>query len=80
MSDVFGRIRAFFGVISRADTVEIAHNTCLAEDLPWEEPVSVTFEITSYQVMTKSDHKGGNVYIKINAQSGEVISAVLNPY
>ena len=42
--------------------------------------MSVTFEITSYQVMTKSDHKGGNVYIKINAQSGEVISAVLNPY
>jgi len=75
MNIVFARIRAFFGVISKVDAIEIARNTCIVKDLPWEEPVWVIFEVKYYKVTTNCDYKAGNVHIRIDAWSGEVLFA-----
>jgi len=65
--------------ISRDQALGFAKDACVAGGLAWEEPVVVSEGLKVFHVMTNAKHRGGNVNIRIDAQSGHVTSMVVAP-
>jgi hypothetical protein len=75
---VLATLRALLGIrigVSRADALRIAREHCEVQGWPWNEPVLVSLGLRCYSLFTNANYRGGNVTVRIDAESGTVLSA-----
>ena len=77
MSGLFARVLP--SKISASDAEAIARAECERREWPWEEPVEVRRRARTYRIWTNTEFRGGNVEIVVDASTGEVRRAWLNP-
>lgn len=58
--------------ISRSEALERARRHCEKDGLPWDEPVSLSLGLRTYEFMTASDGLGGNVFGEVDCETGDV--------
>lgn len=61
--------------LDRIEIMQIARRHSDEMGWPWDEPIVVHEGMLSTSVHTNADHKGGNVYIRINARTGRIAHA-----
>lgn len=66
-------------VISAEEAVHIARAAVADRGWAWREPVKVTETLRSYRFWTNTDYRGGNVFIHVDARTGEVTKLVVAP-
>ena len=52
--------------------IESAKQVCAERGWPWSEPVATRESLRDIRVWTNSGHRGGNVIIRIDIESGEL--------
>jgi hypothetical protein len=67
--------------ISKEQARTIAQNECKLRQWPFEEPVNIrlTFVKRRWAIYTAADSTGGNVWMYIDANTGQVLSAGFAP-
>ena len=61
--------------VSRAEALEIVRSECQRRGWPCMEPVHIREGIRRYEVMTNAGMLGGNVFMRIDTQTGKVLGA-----
>lgn len=78
-----GLLRRLLGLpsrgLSRGEVLDIARRECASRGWSFDEPVRVHGGIRRYVVWTRSDWKGGNAVIVIDARDGRVLEATVTP-
>jgi hypothetical protein len=57
-------------MVGREQAVELARAEVERNGLPWLEPVTVNWGPFSYEVLTNTSLRGGNVIVRVNRRSG----------
>lgn len=55
--------------LQSSELMDIARRHCSGMGWPWAEPILIKEGLLSTSVHTNADHKGGNIYLRINARS-----------
>jgi hypothetical protein len=63
--------------VSRDRALDIARHYCDTQGYEWVEPVAVVERLRYYLIHTNAEKRGGNVWLRIDNGSGEVLSATL---
>ncbi|WP_328470143.1 hypothetical protein OHA21_03750 [Actinoplanes sp. NBC_00393] len=58
-------------MIDRDQAVELARAEVERSGLPWLEPVTVSWGLFRYEVLTNTSFRGGNVIVRVNRRSGK---------
>jgi hypothetical protein len=66
--------------MTKEQAKDLAHQECLRQGWPWEEPVSVQWGIWTYWVWTSATTRGGNASITVRKRDGQIVSAGFIPY
>jgi hypothetical protein len=63
------------------EAIAIARSVAERQGWPWQEPILakryrtfVLFGKSRWHVMTKADHRGGNVNVHLNDLTGEIVA------
>ena len=58
--------------LDRTAIMVIARRHCATMGWPWDEPIFLSEGLLSTSIHTNAEHKGINVYLRINARTGRV--------
>lgn len=61
-----------FRRITRAEVLNIAQAHAESRGWPWLDPVDLTMGLFTARVWTNAEYKGGNVFVRVCLQTGEV--------
>ena len=67
-----GLLRIRPATITREQALAIARAECERRGYAWEEPVLLEERLREYWIMTRADHRGGNVLIDVDIHTGVV--------
>jgi hypothetical protein len=79
---MWGTLRRIVGVrvnVDREKAISLARSTCEERGWPWIEPVYVRVSLRRYEIMTNAEHRGGNVFLTVDCETGAVDSAGPTP-
>lgn len=62
------------GPLNQAMAIALAKHAASARGYPWVEPISVTAEGDVYVISTNAEFLGGNVVVRVDRNSGEVLA------
>jgi hypothetical protein len=66
------RILGIRPIVTPAQALTLAQGHCDERELPWREPISIRFGLRRYHIMTASNMRGGNVFIAVDCETGQV--------
>lgn len=61
------------------EALGLAKQAAAQDGLGWEEPIKVRETLRGFEFWTAATMRGGNVSVKVDGQTGEVLSVSITP-